>query len=100
MAFLRKIWLFTKKKREVTEYSRGQFWFMCIQLIVYGVGLDLTGLKIYSFENQIVKLAPIDSLSQVYFYGLHGLFLALGLFRLFELYWYAKDVNKALYTVT
>lgn len=78
------------------DYSRFNFVIMCLQLYIYAVGLELTGLRIYDLEFK----SQVFGLDYVYFCGLNGLFLGLGVYRLLEIYWYAKDVNYSLNTVT
>jgi len=65
---------------------------------VSAIGYQLAGLKINDIElnlyyGKIARYGP----DYVFYMGVEGLFLALALWRLFEVYWWAK--NRALNVV-
>ena len=95
-----KIAWFFKKKKKITEYSRRKWWVMNIQLFIYAMGVAFTGNKIGELEYYIRLGMGETDFFYVYVMCLHGVFLGLAAFRLFEVYWYAKDVNEGLNSVT
>lgn len=97
MKYLDKIRGFVGKKTEFKPMSKFNLYFKTIQLIIYGVGLDMAFAKAYEldvlyFNGQITEAAA-HGLSYAYYLGVGGVFMGLGFFRLLEIYWYIKDYN-------
>lgn len=73
------------------EYSRRAWIFKAAMLFVSALGMELSGLKIASLEEVAsINHAALDP-TYTYFAGVNGLFMGLALWRLLELYWWAKN---------
>ena len=74
------------------EYTRFQWYFKGLMLFISAVGYQLAGLKINDIELNLYygKIAAYGA-DYVFYMGVEGLFLALGLWRLMEIYWWAKN---------
>lgn len=69
------------------EYTRFQWCFKLVMLFISAIGFQLAGLKINDLEFK----GLIYGLDYIFFMMFEGLFLALGLWRLLEVYWWAKN---------
>jgi hypothetical protein len=81
-----------KFKSARPQYSRLQWYFKGLMLIISALGFQLAGLKINDIElnlyyGKIVSYGP----DYIFYMGVEGLFLALALWRLLEIYWWAKN---------
>ena len=81
-----------KFKQSRPEYSRGQWYFKNLMLFISAIGYTLAGYKINDIEvnkyySKILNYGP----DYVFYMGVEGLFLALALWRILEIYWWAKN---------
>ena len=104
MSILQKIKGFFKKKTVFKPKKRINALFSVVQLIIYGVGMDMAFNKVAEIDFKLAtgQISALEAHGFFYVYLLivGGFFMAMGFFRLLEIYWYIKDVKQSLYTVT
>lgn len=92
--------LFSKIKKsglnKNPEYSRREWIFKAVQIYLCYLGFDLAGAHIYSLEvkfayGQISAYEAFYSPMVLYYYFITGFCLANILWKLFEMYWWAKN---------
>jgi hypothetical protein len=96
MGIYGKIKALIQKKKPSPNYTRKEWVFKLIQLLIYCLGIDLSGMKLYSIDvavayNQITADAAYGFM-YAYYCGIHGLFWGLAVWRIFELHWWSKDM--------
>jgi hypothetical protein len=83
------------KRKLSPEYTRRQWIFKCSQIFLCAIGMELSGLRIYAAEISVFSghIAPAYAYNYMYVYycAVHGLCMALALWRILEIYWWAKD---------
>lgn len=95
MQIYEKIKAFTKKKKHSPDYSRGQWWFKCGLLGLCAIALDMVGQKIGSIDidYEMGRLTAATAHGSMYgvYLGAQGMLIGLAVWRLLEMYWWAKD---------
>lgn len=90
--------LLIKKKGKQPEYTFKTWCFKCGQLFIYVMGMELSGLRVYELDAKLIKgmitMQEARGFNYVYFAGLNGLFMGLALWRMFELFWWARHQAK------
>ena len=95
MNILRKLTGFIKARPTSPQYTKREWIFKCTTLFLAAVGMDLTGAKLYFFDSEYyygrLNYEQAYGFQNIYFWAMHGLCLALALWKLFEIYWWGKD---------
>lgn len=102
LAFL--ISKFRNKGRISPAYSRFDVAWRCISLILATQGMDMLGARIYRFETDFILANPGGVLTPdyllfrapgyIFWLGAQGALIGLALWRLLELYWFARDLGN------
>jgi len=92
---MNKLLVLLRRKAKSPEYTRQQWIMKGAQIYICAVGMDLSGAKLYWYEAELHynRMTPQEAYGPYYAYlcGIHGLLIALALWRLLEMYWWGKD---------
>lgn len=99
--YFRKLKGFFNKKTKVKEYSRKQFYTKLGSLFLSSIVVDVCGGRCLEQEHlkALGKIANYGA-DYTFYLFLSGVFLGVGVWRLLEVVWWARDhVRNDLYTI-
>ncbi len=90
-----------RRSAKSPEYTRRQWIMKGVQLYLCAIAMDLAGAQIYHREvlyalRQASFEEAFYSPQVLYYYAVVGLALGLATWKLFEMYWWAKDRVEAM----
>ena len=93
---------FLRAKSVSPRYTRRQWSMKAVSAFIAFIGMDLAGSRVGYYDNQVqlMLMTPAEAYGAYYAYScaVTGLFMGFALWRILELYWWAKDVVEGKIT--